>query len=83
MTEEICRGLGGTAFRYALNERIVRRALAMEGTCTGEHGIGVGKIGFLREEFGGAGMAVMWSVKAALDPGGDHESGEGGGVDSP
>ena len=52
----------------AFNERIVRRAIAMEGTCTGEHGIGMGKIGFLKDEFGAAGVAAMRAVKAALDP---------------
>ena len=54
----------------AFNERIVRRALAMEGTCTGEHGIGMGKIGFLEAEFGAAGVAAMRAVKRALDPDG-------------
>ncbi len=52
----------------AINERIVRRAIAMEGTCTGEHGIGLGKVGFLESEFGASGVAAMRAVKAALDP---------------
>ncbi len=52
----------------AINERIVRRALAMEGTCTGEHGVGMGKMRYLRDEFGAAGLAAMRAVKAALDP---------------
>ena len=51
----------------ALNERMVLRALAMGGTCTGEHGIGYGKIDFLQAEQGEA-VAVMRQIKQALDP---------------
>jgi D-lactate dehydrogenase (cytochrome) len=52
-----------------LNERMVTRALAMEGTCTGEHGIGYGKIDFLTAEHGDA-VEVMRRIKHALDPDG-------------
>jgi D-lactate dehydrogenase (cytochrome) len=50
-----------------LNERLVMRALAMDGTCTGEHGIGLGKMKFLTAEHGEA-VAVMRQIKRALDP---------------
>jgi D-lactate dehydrogenase (cytochrome) len=50
-----------------VHERMVARALAMDGTCTGEHGIGMGKIAFLESERG-AGIQVMRRLKNALDP---------------
>ena len=50
-----------------INDRLVMRALAMGGTCTGEHGVGYGKIKFLNAEHGEA-MSVMRSIKQALDP---------------
>ncbi|MEM7020804.1 MAG: FAD-linked oxidase C-terminal domain-containing protein [Pseudomonadota bacterium] len=51
----------------ALNDRLVERALSMNGTCTGEHGIGRGKIHFLEKELGNA-VPLMRSIKSALDP---------------
>jgi D-lactate dehydrogenase (cytochrome) len=50
-----------------LHHRMVGRALAMGGTCTGEHGIGLGKRDFLVDE-AGDGVAVMARIKHALDP---------------
>jgi len=51
----------------ALNERMIMRAIAMDGTCTGEHGVGSGKIDFLVAEHGEA-VSVMRAMKMALDP---------------
>jgi D-lactate dehydrogenase (cytochrome) len=59
--DEVCRAEG-------LLERLVERALAMEGTCTGEHGVGQGKMKYLGPEHGEATLAAMRAVKAALDP---------------
>jgi len=50
-----------------INDRMVARALAMEGTSTGEHGVGYGKMDFLVSEHGEA-LSVMRSIKKALDP---------------
>ena len=53
-----------------LAHNVARRAIAMGGTCTGEHGIGVHKLDALAEEHGEGAVAVMQAVKAALDPNG-------------
>ncbi len=50
-----------------LNEEIVNDALARGGTCTGEHGVGVGKLKYQAQEHGSA-LGVMQSIKRALDP---------------
>jgi D-lactate dehydrogenase (cytochrome) len=52
----------------ALLERLVDRALAMDGTCTGEHGIGQGKMKYLNGEHGAAAVETMRAIKRALDP---------------
>ncbi len=51
-----------------LNDEIVRLALSMDGTCTGEHGIGLHKIGFLVEEVGDDAIELMRRIKLAFDP---------------
>jgi D-lactate dehydrogenase (cytochrome) len=50
-----------------INEEIVRYALALDGTCTGEHGIGLGKRVYLRAERGAA-VDLMRAIKKTLDP---------------
>ena len=49
-------------------KRLAERAVAMDGTCTGEHGIGQGKMKYLEAEHGAGGVAVMRAIKHAFDP---------------
>ena len=51
-----------------LNHQLVARALALGGTCTGEHGVGIHKMGFLVDEAGAGAVAMMRAIKQALDP---------------
>ena len=52
----------------ALNHTLVHRALRLQGTCTGEHGIGLHKQGFLVDEAGEMAVEMMRTIKRALDP---------------
>ena len=51
-----------------LNHQLVTRALQLGGTCTGEHGVGIHKMGFLLDEAGAGAVGVMRAIKQALDP---------------
>ena len=53
---------------HAFLERLVERALAMDGTCTGEHGVGQGKMKYLKAEHGEPALDSMRAIKRALDP---------------
>jgi D-lactate dehydrogenase (cytochrome) len=59
---------GGLERAWALDRRIAQRALALGGSCSGEHGIGIAKREFMEAEHGAETLAVMRSVKTALDP---------------
>jgi D-lactate dehydrogenase (cytochrome) len=59
--DEVARAKG-------LAGRLVERALVMEGTCTGEHGVGQGKIKYLLAEHGMVALGAMRAIKLALDP---------------
>jgi D-lactate dehydrogenase (cytochrome) len=52
----------------ALNHQLVERALRLGGTCTGEHGVGLHKMGFLQTETGDGAVEMMRLIKRALDP---------------
>jgi D-lactate dehydrogenase (cytochrome) len=51
-----------------LSERLVERSLSMDGTCTGEHGVGQGKMKYLEAEHGLPALEAMRAIKRALDP---------------
>ena len=53
---------------HRLNTQLVRLALACQGTCTGEHGLGIGKKKFLASELGDEAVRVMQMIKHAFDP---------------
>ena len=53
---------------HAVHYRLLERALALGGTCTGEHGIGIGKKSWLRKQHGDGAVGVMCAIKLALDP---------------
>jgi D-lactate dehydrogenase (cytochrome) len=59
---------GELARAKAVNRRMVDKALALGGTCTGEHGVGFGKIGYLEAEHGAVAVQTMRAIKQALDP---------------
>jgi D-lactate dehydrogenase (cytochrome) len=59
---------GEVARAHAFLDRLVHRALAMEGTCTGEHGVGQGKMKYLEAEHGPEALALMRTLKRAIDP---------------
>jgi D-lactate dehydrogenase (cytochrome) len=60
--------LGQRATAERLSLQMVQRAIAMEGTCTGEHGIGLHKMGFLVDEAGVGAVDLMRQIKRSLDP---------------
>lgn len=58
----------GLEAAHAAVKRISKRAIALDGTCTGEHGVGIGKREYLVEELGQGTVELMKTVKRAIDP---------------
>ena len=56
------------ALLEGINDRLIQRTLAMGGTCTGEHGVGIGKKKYLATEKGQGAVDMMRTIKRALDP---------------
>jgi D-lactate dehydrogenase (cytochrome) len=61
---------GDIEIAKTFNKRLVERALRMEGTCTGEHGVGMGKIGSMTLELGEDVVSIMGDIKRVFDPDG-------------
>ena len=57
-----------TEIAKQFNKKVVERALSMEGTCTGEHGVGLGKIGSMTQELGEDVVSLMGDIKKVFDP---------------
>lgn len=49
-------------------DSMIRTAISLDGTCTGEHGVGLGKKGYLVEELGEQTVSLMKALKSAIDP---------------
>jgi len=53
---------------HRINDNLIKRAIEYEGTCTGEHGVGVGKRDYLPRELGPEAVELMKTIKRAIDP---------------
>lgn len=60
--------LSDVKLAHELAARMVNRAIEVDGTCTGEHGVGIGKVEFLTKERGNVAIAMMRAIKKTLDP---------------
>ena len=56
------------ALLHEVNHRLIQRTLAAGGSCTGEHGIGVGKKKYLEKQYGAGAVEMMRTIKRAMDP---------------